>query len=195
MPDWRPWRLWRNMPKPKLTGFECYRKEQLAKDLFLGCTGPSILIWGFGPTSHGHASDALEASSVEVYPRDSFEWVSVFSAFQRMPQDSTGQWLSSSVPPVVVTGCACVILDIFEFQKDAFLTWQGMVIKTSSEDVRSINIGNIRARINTLYGLFILVDSQSRLRGMLSFWIVSSKVLSYFVLLLHVLAGELGMFG
>ena len=40
-------------------GFECYRKEQLAKDLFLGCTGPSILIWGdggFGPKSHGHAS-------------------------------------------------------------------------------------------------------------------------------------------
>ena len=29
-------------------GFECYRKEQLAKGLFLGCTGPSILIWATG---------------------------------------------------------------------------------------------------------------------------------------------------
>ena len=43
-----------------------------------------------------------------------------------------------------------------------------MVSKTSSEDARSINTGNIRARMNTLYGLFILVDSQSRVHGILS---------------------------
>jgi hypothetical protein len=49
---------------PSRWKFECYQKEQLAahqlsKDLLLGCTGPSIVVWGnggFGPTSRGHAS-------------------------------------------------------------------------------------------------------------------------------------------
>jgi hypothetical protein len=49
---------------PRRWNFECHQKEQLAvhklsKDLFSGCTGSSILVWGnggFGPTSRGHAS-------------------------------------------------------------------------------------------------------------------------------------------
>jgi hypothetical protein len=41
---------------PRRWGFECYRKEQLAahqlsKDLFSGCTGPSLLVWGDGADS------------------------------------------------------------------------------------------------------------------------------------------------
>ena len=49
---------------PRRWKFECYRLEQLAarklsKDLLGDCTGNSVIVWGnggFGPTSRGHAS-------------------------------------------------------------------------------------------------------------------------------------------
>ena len=70
---------------PRRWKFECYQKEQLAvyklsKDLFSGCTGPSILVWGnggFGPTSRGHASAPNKGLrrqlSKYVHSRDCFE--------------------------------------------------------------------------------------------------------------------------
>ena len=74
-------------------GFECYRKEQLAKDLLLGCTGPSILIWGDG--AHGYASAPtmrLRRLLSKYIPAIlSSEYLSSAPAvFQRLPQDSTG---------------------------------------------------------------------------------------------------------
>jgi hypothetical protein len=48
---------------PRRWAFDCYRREQLAvhklsKDILVGCTGPTVIVWGcggFGPTSRGHA--------------------------------------------------------------------------------------------------------------------------------------------
>ena len=58
-----------------------YRKEQLAahqlsKDLFSGCTGPSLLVWGdggFGPTFHG-SSARTNNTFLNIYVRNDNEW-------------------------------------------------------------------------------------------------------------------------
>ena len=71
---------------PRRWGFECYRKEQLAahqlsKDLFLGCTGPSILIWGdggFGPTSTMSGACASTLTKTLILLTSSNEWLPTF---------------------------------------------------------------------------------------------------------------------
>jgi hypothetical protein len=54
--------------------------HQLSKDLLLGCTGPSIVVWGnggFGPTSRGHASAPNKRlrrpPTIQVHARHTFQ--------------------------------------------------------------------------------------------------------------------------
>jgi hypothetical protein len=127
---------------PRRWGFECYRKEQLAahqlsKDLFSGCTGPSILVWGdggFGPTSHGHASAPnkrlrrLLSKYIPVIV--SSEYLSSQRSACCLSRMRDCRKIQPGMKRVTVKQCtscqtllsrdvsaACVILDIFEFQR------------------------------------------------------------------------------
>jgi hypothetical protein len=127
---------------PHRWGFECYKKEQLAahqlsKDLFSGCTGPSVLVWGdggFGPTSHGHAS-----APNKRLRRLLSKYVPVILSSEHLSSQRSACCLSRmkdcrkiqlGMKRVTVKQCtscqtllsrdvsaACVILDIFEFQR------------------------------------------------------------------------------
>ena len=127
---------------PRRWGFECYRKEQLAahqlsKDLFSGCTGPSILVWGdgsFGPTSHGHAAAPnmrlrrLLSKYIPVIL--SSEYLSSQRSACCHSKMKDCRKIQPGMKRVTVKQCtscqtllsrdvsaACVILDIFEFQR------------------------------------------------------------------------------
>jgi hypothetical protein len=124
---------------PSRWKFECYQKEQLAahqlsKDLLFGCTGPSIIVWGnggFGPTSRGHAS-----APNKKLRRLLSKYVPVIRAcgMYRSSQRSAccHSHLKNRPSPKRVTvkqciecktllsrdvSAACIILDIFEFQR------------------------------------------------------------------------------
>ena len=79
------------------------------------------------------------------------------------------------VPDVALTGCLCCLCHTGHLRvpapgKDTYFT----VYVTTTNGHHLFggcaihDFKNIRARINTLYGLFILVDSQSRVHGILS---------------------------
>ena len=109
---------------------------QLSKDLFLGCTGPSIRIWGdggFGPTSHGHAS-ARRLLSKYIPVILSSEYLSSQRSACCLSRVNNCRKIKPGMKRVTVKQCtscqtllsrdvsaACVILDIFEFQKDTCL--------------------------------------------------------------------------
>jgi hypothetical protein len=119
---------------PERTTCRC---RELSKDLFSGCTGPSILVWGnggFGPTSHGHASAPnmrlrrLLSKYIPVIL--SSEYLSSQRSaccLSRMKDCHTIQPGMKRVTVKQCTSCrtllsrdvsaACVILDIFEFQR------------------------------------------------------------------------------
>jgi hypothetical protein len=123
---------------PSRWKFECYQKEQLAahqlsKDLLSGCTGPSVVVWGnggFGPTSHGHAS----APNKRLRRLLSKYVPVILSSEYRSSQRSAccHSHLTDRPSPKRVTvkqctacktllsrdvSAACIILDIFEFQR------------------------------------------------------------------------------
>jgi hypothetical protein len=133
---------------PRRWDFQCHQKEQLAihklsKDLFSGCTGPSILVWGnggFGPTSRGHASAPnqrlrrLLSKYIPVIV--SSEYMSsqrsacCHSKLKDCRQNRPGRQKRVTVKQC--TSCktllsrdvsaACVLLDIFEFQRQEHTT-------------------------------------------------------------------------
>jgi hypothetical protein len=108
--------------------------HQLSKDLLLeGCTGPSVVVWGnggFGPTSHGHAS----APNKRLRRLLSKYVPVILSSEYRSSQRSAccHSHLTDRPSPKRVTvkqctacktllsrdvSAACIILDIFEFQR------------------------------------------------------------------------------
>ncbi len=132
---------------PSRWKFECYLQElkqlaahQLSKDLLLGCTGrlrarkrPSIVVWGnggFGPTSHGHAdapSQSLRRMLSKCMP---VILSSEYCSSQRSACCHSHLTDRPSPKRVTVKQCttcktllsrdvsaACIILDIFEFQR------------------------------------------------------------------------------
>jgi hypothetical protein len=127
---------------PRRWKFECHRKEQLAihqlsKDLFSGFTGPSILVWGdggFGPTSRGHAS-----APNKRLRRLLSKYIPVIVSSEHLSSQRSAcchhkmkdcRRKLPGMKRVTVKQCnrcktllardvsaACVILDIFEFQR------------------------------------------------------------------------------
>jgi hypothetical protein len=123
---------------PSRWKFECYQKEQLAahqlsKDLLLGCTGPSIVVWGnggFGPTSHGHASAPNKRLRRLLSKFMPVILSSEYCSSQRSACCHSPLANRPSPKRVTVKQCttcktllsrdvsaACIILDIFEFQR------------------------------------------------------------------------------
>jgi hypothetical protein len=124
---------------PSRWKLECYRKEQLAahqlsKDLLLeGCTGPSIVVWGnggFGPTSHGHAPAPNKKLRRLLSKYIPVIVSSEYRSSQRSPCCHSHLLDRPSPKRVTVKQCttcktllsrdvsaACIILDIFEFQR------------------------------------------------------------------------------
>jgi hypothetical protein len=123
---------------PSRWKFECYQKEQLAahqlsKDLLLGCTGPSIVVWGnggFGPTSHGHASAPNKRLRRLLSKFMPVILSSEYCSSQRSACCHSHLTDRPSPKRVTVKQCttcktllsrdvsaACIILDIFEFQR------------------------------------------------------------------------------
>ena len=123
---------------PSRWKFECYQKEQLAakqlsKDLLSGCTGPSIVVWGnggFGPTSRGHASAPNKRLRRLLSKYTPVILSSEYRSSQRSACCHAHLKNRPSPKRVTVKQCmtcktllsrdvsaACVILDIFEFQR------------------------------------------------------------------------------
>jgi hypothetical protein len=123
---------------PSRWKFECYQKEQLAthqlsKDLLSGCTGPSIVVWGnggFGPTSHGHASAPNKRLRRLLSKYVPVILSSEYRSSQRSACCRSHLTNRPSHKRVTVKQCttcktrlsrdvsaACIILDIFEFQR------------------------------------------------------------------------------
>jgi hypothetical protein len=123
---------------PSRWKFECYQKEQLAahqlsKDLLFGCTGPSIVVWGnggFGPTSHGHASAPNKRLRRLLSKYVPVILSSEYRSSQRSACCQSPLTNRPSPKRVTVKQCtlcktllsrdvsaACIILDIFEFQR------------------------------------------------------------------------------
>jgi hypothetical protein len=140
---------------PRRWNFECHQKEQLAvhklsKDLFSGCTGSSILVWGnggFGPTSRGHAS-----APNQRLRRLLSKYIPVVVSSEHMSSQRSAcchselnncQQSRPNKKRVTVKQCkrcktllsrdvsaACVILDIFEFQRQERTTNLPAFVKT-----------------------------------------------------------------
>jgi hypothetical protein len=123
---------------PSRWKFECYQKEQLAahqlsKDLLFGCTGPSIVVWGnggFGPTSRGHASAPNKRLRRLLSKYIPVVLSSEYGSSQRSACCHSKLVDRPSPKRVTVKQCttcktllsrdvsaACIILDIFEFQR------------------------------------------------------------------------------
>jgi hypothetical protein len=123
---------------PSRWKFECYKKEQLAahqlsKDLLYGCTGPSIVVWGnggFGPTSRGHASAPNKRLRRLLSKYLPVILSSEYRSSQRSACCHSHLMDRPSPKRVTVKQCttcktllsrdvsaACIILDIFEFQR------------------------------------------------------------------------------
>ena len=123
---------------PSRWKFECYQKEQLAahqlsKDLLFGCTGPSVVVWGnggFGPTSHGHASAPNKRLRRLLSKYIPVILSSEFRSSKRSACCHSHLTDRPSPKRVTVKQCttcktllsrdvsaACIILDIFEFQR------------------------------------------------------------------------------
>ncbi len=123
---------------PSRWKFECYQKEQLAahqlsKDLLSGCTGPSIVVWGnggFGPTSRRHASAPNQRLQKLLSKYVPVITSSEYRSSQRSACCHAGLTDRPSPKRVTVKQCktcktllsrdvsaACIILDIFEFQR------------------------------------------------------------------------------
>ena len=123
---------------PSRWKFECYQKEQLAayqlsKDLLFGCTGPSIVVWGnggFGPTSRGHApapNKRLRRLLSKYIPvilsseyRSSQRSACCHAALADRPSPKRVTVKQCTTCKTLLSrdvSAACIILDIFEFQR------------------------------------------------------------------------------
>ena len=150
------------------------RKEQLAvyklsKDLFSGCTGPSILVWGnggFGPASRGHASapnKGLRRQLSKYIPvivsseHLSSQWSACcHSKLDNCQQNRLGkkrvtsklQCQSCKTLLSRDVSAACVILDIFEFQRQERTTDLPAFVKTPVvRSSFSLNLGVITVHL------------------------------------------------
>ena len=126
------------LKNPRRRKFDCYRREQLAvqklsKDLLEGCSGNSVVVWGnggFGPTSRGHASapnKRLRRLLSKYVPvvlsseyRSSQRSACCHSKMSNRPSKkrvTVKQCLSCKTLLSRDVSAACVILDIFKFQR------------------------------------------------------------------------------